>query len=83
MRYAPLAVDFLRDEMDLFEQYGWNYAIWQWYPDWAPLAEGDNAFNLRFGIDADQLYAPERNELLDLLQEFWSRNTLRPSNFGE
>ncbi len=84
VRYAPFAAEFLRDEMQLFEQHGWNYAVWQWYPAWEPLAEGDNAFNLRFGPDPQHLYevALEDNDLLQTLIEFWSQNRLRPSNFA-
>jgi hypothetical protein len=85
VRWAPFGPQFLQDEMEFFEQYGWNYAVWQWYPAWEPLAEGDNAFNLRFGPDPERFYEVdlEDNVLLQTLTAFWSRNTARPSNFGD
>ncbi|MEW6092998.1 MAG: cellulase family glycosylhydrolase [Chloroflexota bacterium] len=78
-RWEPGGADYVSDEMALFEQYGWNYAAWQWQPAWPPLAEGDNSFNFRFGPDpADLTEVP--NDLLDAYAEAWRRNTVRPSN---
>ena len=78
VRWVPGAANYLRDEMNLFEQYGWNYAIWMWYPSWAPLAEGDNDFNFRFGPDPDNLTDAASADILDVLRDFWSLNTVRP-----
>ncbi len=77
-RWEPGGADFIRDEMSLFEQYGWNYAAWQWHASWLPLAEGDNNFNFLFGPDpADLTEVP--NALLDAFTGAWARNTIRPS----
>jgi len=79
-RWTPGAAEFVRDEMDLFERHGWNYAVWQWQPAWPPLAEGDNSFNFRFGPDPAGL-ADADNDLFSAYLAAWSRNLLRPSNF--
>lgn len=79
-RWVPGGADYLRDEMTLFEQFGWNYAIWMWHASWPPLAEGDNSFNFRLGPDPKNLSEAD-NDLQDVLVGFWSRNTVRPSDF--
>jgi hypothetical protein len=81
-RWEPGAADYIRDEMDLFEQHGWNYAAWQWQPAWPPLAEGDNSFNFRSGSDPKRTSEVE-NTLFSAYIAAWKRNTLRPSNFGK
>jgi hypothetical protein len=81
IRWVSGAADFLRDEISLFEDYGWNYAIWMWYPSWEPMAEGDNSFNFRLGPDPDQRDDLLSNELMEVITDFWSRNSIRPSSF--
>jgi hypothetical protein len=80
-RWEPGGADYIRDEMTLFEQYGWNYAVWQWHASWPPLAEGDNSFNILFGPDPANL-TEVSNALLDAYVAAWVRNTVRPSNFN-
>ena len=79
-RWEPGAANYIADEMDLFEAYGWNYAAWEWEPAWPPLAEGDNAFNFRFGPDPKQ-HADTPNALFSAYTAAWARNSVRPSNF--
>jgi hypothetical protein len=79
-RWTSGGAEYVRDEMDLFEQFGWNYAAWQWQPAWPPLDEGDNSFNFRYGPDPDNLDDVE-NDLLSSYIAAWGRNTVRPSNF--
>jgi hypothetical protein len=79
-RWVPGAADYVRDEMNIFEQHGWNYAVWQWSPAWPPLAEGDNSFNFRFGLDPQNLTDTE-SVLFSAYTEAWARNSIRPSNF--
>jgi hypothetical protein len=81
-RWASGGAEYVRDQMALFEQYGWNYAAWQWHASWPPLAEGDNSFNFLFGPDPSNLNEVP-NALLQTYQEAWARNTVRPSNFGK
>jgi hypothetical protein len=78
IRWAAGGTQYLRDEMNLFEDYGWNYAIWAWYPDFPPLAEGDHSFNFRLGPDAANLTLQASNDILEMLRTFWARNTSRP-----
>lgn len=80
VRWAPNAPHYISDEIALFEQYGWNYALWQWYPAWLPQAEGDHGFNFRFGSNPLQR-SEQTNPLWDTYQQAWARNTLRPSNW--
>jgi hypothetical protein len=78
MRWIPNGADYVRDEMALFDEYGWNYALWQWHASWPPLAEGDNAFNFLLGANPLNLVETP-NDLWDAYQQAWSRNSLRPS----
>lgn len=79
-RWVAGGSDYVRDEMDLFEQNGWNYATWLWPASWPPLAEGDNSFNFLYGPKPSNL-TQTPNTLLDTYTEAWSRNAIRPSNF--
>ncbi len=82
IRWVPGAADFMRDEMDIFETFGINYALWVWNPPaWAPWTESVTDFNFRYGPDPDNT-TPVDNDLLAVIQEFWSRNTIRPSSFS-
>jgi len=72
----------MRDEMDIFEKTGINYAQWVWDSDWNPWAESNSGWNFRYGEDP-QNTTPMENELQDFILEFWTRNTLRPSNFNQ
>ncbi len=80
IRWEPGAAAFMRDQLDLFEQRGLNYAVWMWYPAWPPLAEGDHDFNFRFGPRPGNL-GDAPNDLFATYADFWSRSTVRPSDF--
>lgn len=67
--------------MTLFEQFGWNFAVWMWHASWPPLAEGDNNFNFLYGSDPENTSSVD-NDLLGTIASFWSRNTVRPSDFN-
>jgi hypothetical protein len=81
-RWEPGGADYVRDEMALFEQHGWNYAVWQWHASWPPLAEGDHGFNFLFGSDPANL-TEIPNDLMGAYTTAWARNIIRPSNFGK
>jgi hypothetical protein len=81
IRWVPNAADFMRDEMNIFEELGINHALWVWNPDWAPWTESVTEFNFRYGADL-QNTAPIENDLQSVILEFWARNTVRPSNFN-
>jgi hypothetical protein len=73
-RWAPGAKKYLRDEMNLFEQLGVNYALWMWYPSWEPLTENDHAFNFRLGRNPTNRREVARSPVWKTLLRFWKRN---------
>jgi len=81
-RWAPGAAQYMDDQMSLFEQFGMNQALWEWSTSWQPFAEDTNDMDYRLGAETDHL-SPVPNELWDVVQKYWSRNTVRPSNFTE
>ncbi len=80
MRWEPGAAAFMDDEIDLFEQRGINYALWEWQSLWAPLTEEVNAFHFRFGPDPTNRSDVESSDLIDTISRYWERNSLRPSS---
>lgn len=72
---------FLDDQLALFEARGLNHAIWMWDPAWQPWTEEVNAMNYRFGQDPKSVVDTLPNPLMDLLEDYWSRNEIRPSDF--
>ena len=81
MRWVTGAADFMRDEMELFEQRGMNHAFWVWDPHWKPWSESVSGMNYRFGPDPQNVTTVD-NELLEVIIRFWKRNAARPSNFN-
>jgi hypothetical protein len=82
VRWVPGGHLFLKDEMDLFEARGINHALWSWEPAWEHWTEEVNEFNFRFGPDPKNA-SDVPNELMDVIKENWSRNTVFPSSFAE
>jgi endoglucanase len=80
-RWVPGAADFLRDQIALFEVYRLNHAIWVWDPGWQPWTDEVNAMNYRFGENPLNRKDQLPNPLLEVLQEDWKLNAIRPSNF--
>ena len=80
VRWEPGAADFMDDQMDLFEQRGMNHALWVWDPSWEPWTEEVNAFNFRHGPDPNNHTDVESSDLMDVIIEYWGRNTIRPSS---
>ncbi len=81
VRWVPGGEAFLDDQLALFEERGLNHAIWMWDPAWQPWTEEVNAMNFRFGQDPGSQVETIPNPLMDLLQDYWSRNDIRPSEF--
>jgi hypothetical protein len=81
VRWIPGGVDFLDDQIALFEERGLNHAIWMWDPDWEPWTEEVNQMNYRFGTNplTDSEVLP--NPLIEVLVKYWSKNEIRPSNY--
>jgi hypothetical protein len=82
MRWVPDAAAFMADEMALFEDLGFNYALWQWETSWPPYAADIDAFNFRHGSDPGHHSDVEESALMDVLVYYWSRNSVRPSTGG-
>lgn len=80
-RWVPGAAEFMADQMDLFEDLGMNHMLWAWDPAWEPWTSSSNGMNYLFGPDPDN-HTSVDNALLEVITGFWSRNTLRPSNFA-
>ncbi len=81
VRWIPGGEVFLDDQLALFEARGLNHAIWMWDPAWPPWTDEVNAMNFRFGQDPKNREEILPNPIMDLLEEYWSRNEIRPSDF--
>jgi len=79
MRWESGAAEFMDDQMDLFEQQGMNHALWVWDPAWEPWTEEVDAFNFRHGLDPNNHTDVASSDLMDVIVEYWGRNTIRPS----
>jgi hypothetical protein len=80
IRWVPGAAEFVDDEMDLFEARGMNHALWVWDPAWEPWDEVVDAFNFRHGPDPQNHQDVESSDLMDVILDYWGRNTIRPSS---
>lgn len=69
-RWVPDAVTFLHDQTDLFEQYGWNYAVYVWRGD-EPDFDG---FNLEYGSNPEAHSPVPNNPLLGVILDRWAQN---------
>ncbi len=73
-RWVPGGAAFIADEVELFEESGWNYAYYVWRGD----VVGFDAFNAEFGSDSADTDAVAGNPLLGAYTAEWSRNTDYP-----
>ena len=81
-RWQPGADQFMRDEMQIFEDMGINYSLWVWDSNWQPWLDKVNGFTFRFGEDPDN-DSETSNVLQDVILEYWSQNTIRPSTYRQ
>ncbi len=70
LRWVPGAAAFLHDQTELFEQYGWNYAVYVWRGD-EPYFDG---FNLEYGPDPENHTIDLDNPLLDVVRDRCAQN---------
>jgi uncharacterized protein YkwD len=82
-RWEPGAADFMDDQIDLFEDMGMNHALWLWEASWEPRAEMNDNFNFLHGPDPDHHADVPSSDLIDVILQYWGRNTIRPSDFSE
>ena len=76
VRYAPGAALFMRDLMDLFEQRGWNHALWAWHPSWPAWNEDIDEFNFMHGPDPDNHSDVETSDLIEVIKDNWALNDI-------
>jgi len=79
-RWVPGAADYLYDLLDLFENEGWNYAIWEWSTGYEPFGLEVDDFNYKLGTDPANKTILLDNPILNVLRAYWSLNSIRPSN---
>jgi len=76
VRYAPGADRFMHDLMDLFEQRGWNHALWVWDPSWPEWNEEIDYFNFMHGPDPNNHSDVESGDLIEVIKNNWALNTI-------
>ena len=79
VRWSPGGYQYLDDLMGLFDQQGYNHAIWVWHPLLEPYNQKVHAFNFRTGSGPKHWEDNPHNDLLRIIQKYWARNTCRPS----
>jgi hypothetical protein len=80
-RWAPGAVEYLTDQLQLFEQHGLNHAIWSWNPSYELWNVHIDDFDYRHGPDPHHHTDLADNPLIQALTQNWALNTIRPSNW--
>lgn len=80
-RWVPGAAIYMDELMELFENRGMNYSIWAWPTSWPEFEEEVHAMNFLLGPDPDNR-SPVDNDLQDVIAEYWSLNTIRPSTIS-
>jgi len=70
VRWISGASDFLRDQTELFEQFGWNYPVYVWSGD----EQYFDGFNLEYGPDPSSHSPLVPNALLDVFTDRWTQN---------
>lgn len=80
VRWIPGGATFMDDLMDLFEQRGINYALWEWGCSYQIYTDDVNAFNFRFGPDPNNTTDLQTSALIEVIKKYWALNTHRPSN---
>lgn len=79
VRWASGALGFLEKELEYLDSVGVNSAVWLWESDWKLITYDE--FNYRKGEDAKNHLDKIPNPLLSLLEKYWRKNTVRPSNW--
>jgi hypothetical protein len=82
VRWVPGGAQFLDDQLALFEEYGYNHAIWMWDPAWKLWTDEVNAMNYRFGTNPRNKSEDLPNPLMDVVIKYWSLNRIRPSSYS-
>jgi hypothetical protein len=81
LRWAPNAAGFMDDQIAIYEDLGINYALWMFHPGWPPHQAQNDDYDFLHGPDPEN-HSNVDNALSDVIIGYWSRNTIRPSNFA-
>jgi endoglucanase len=71
-RYAPGAEQWLRDQMDLYEQYGWSWAYWA-FREW-------DVMNIERTADPEDKTNHPDTPLLRLFKSYFAKDTAFPKS---
>jgi hypothetical protein len=77
MRWEKGAEKYIQDQLEIFEGYGMNHAIWLWESSLTQIDWDD--FNFRHGPDPDTHQDVENSDLMNVLKANWAKNRVRPS----
>ncbi len=80
-RWNAGAARFLADQMDVFSDHGFSWALWEWDTSFEPTLQNYNAFDYKAGPDPDQVERVD-NKLLAAIEARWAGDSARPSNVG-
>ncbi len=80
IRWVHGAASYMKDSFDLFEQRGWNHALWAWYPASYPASDLEGEFYFMLGPKQDNKTRISSSPLIQTIKTNWARNTIRPSN---
>jgi endoglucanase len=70
-RYAPGVLDFFRDEIDLYEEWGWSWAYWD--------LRGWDVMDIEMTADASDKKRYADTPLLRLFKGYFARNKVFPA----
>ena len=71
-RYAPGVLDFFRDELGLYERWGWSWAYWD--------LRGWQVMDLEMTADPEDRQRYPDTPLLQLFKEFFAKDTVWPGS---
>lgn len=75
VRWAPGAAAFMEDNMDLFEEKGWNHALWVWNPAWSEWNREVDQFDFMHGPGSDNHTNVKTSDLIEVIKSNWSRGS--------
>lgn len=74
VRWAPGAASFIRDSIALFEDEGWNHALWVWNPAWRDWNREVDAFDPMHGPDPTHHSTVISSDLIEAIKDYWADN---------
>jgi len=74
VRWAPEAASFIRDSIALFEEEGWNHALWVWNPAWREWNREVDYFDFMHGPDPTHHADVQSSDLIEVIKGSWEKN---------